>query len=78
MKDEREWIEVTWGPMTFTPAAYSSFKVGPFSARVEVQPDESPEDAIDKAMAVLRKKGELEFKATALWFKGALANMANR
>lgn len=67
-----EWIEVTWGEEVFSPVQYNSFRVGPFSCRVQQRRGETPEQAWDRGYALLRQKAQEERKRKAGEFLAAL------
>jgi hypothetical protein len=57
-----EPVTATWGERTFTPVAYNTFKVGPFSYTTQVRPGESPEAAISRAQAIVDRQGQAAFE----------------
>jgi hypothetical protein len=46
-------VTATWGDEAFTPVPFNSFRVGPFSLTTAVRPDETPEQAMDRAYTFL-------------------------
>lgn len=60
-----ESATVTYGKETFTPRAFNTFEVGPFTATVNVLDDESLTSAMESANQELREFAAIEFKRKA-------------
>ncbi len=58
-------VTATYGKETFTPRAFNTFEVGPFTATVNVLDDESLTSAMESANQELREFAAIEFKRKA-------------
>lgn len=59
---EGDYVVATWGPMKFAPIQFHSFDVGPFLYRTRIAPDETPEEALNRAYAWCEKQGRAAFR----------------
>lgn len=60
--DAGDKFTFTFGAESFSPVAYNSFTVGPFSATVTVRKGEGVEDVYLRAYQILQQIFEVEFK----------------
>ena len=70
-----EELTVTVGASTYSPVSFNTFSVGPFTARVTIQPDETVEDAYVRATHELLAIEQAEYEmALDRYFKRLVHN----
>lgn len=63
-------IKVQWGPETFTPVAYHTVVIGPFSCEVHVRQGETEEQAFTRAWSFLDRMGQRAYQEQIKAFLG--------
>jgi hypothetical protein len=59
--------------MLMAPRQFNNFKVGPFEMTTTVAPDETPEQAMQRAYAVCEGQARASYKAKLAAFEAAFA-----
>lgn len=73
-----EVVSVVHGAETFTPRPYNTFVVGPFTMTTSIRPNETPEEAVDRASRHLEDQAEREFKRKADLFLQKLSWLVSK
>lgn len=55
-------ITVTMGEQAFSPVPYNTFRVGPLTYTTSVNDHETPEEAVERATAVLIEQFQTQFE----------------
>lgn len=58
----KQFVTYTCGEEKFSPVSYNSFTVGPFSMTLEVEDDETPIDALNRARKMIEGYMEKRFE----------------
>lgn len=61
-------MTVTYGEQSYSPVAYHTFRVGPFSAVVDVEPEDDSDGRVWETHGWLRRIAEEAFKREAIDF----------
>jgi hypothetical protein len=52
-EEKPDTVTVTWSEERFAPVQYHSFGIGPFWMTTKIRPDETPEQAMERAYTAL-------------------------
>lgn len=73
-----DYEEVTWGECVFHPVPFNGFRVGPFTARVQVLPGQDREEVRRKALDSLERTARAEFKRKAEHWSECMKKLEGR
>jgi hypothetical protein len=76
--DEGQTVSATWPEQVFTPVAYNSFRVGPFSASSIVRDCETIAEAIERVRAQLSVVAQRAFDEESERYLQNLASVTVR
>jgi hypothetical protein len=74
--NDREWVEVQWGPELYSPVSYQTVTIGPLTSRTYVREGETRQQAIGRVWNELNNAAKVIFAAERQQFLDRCAAIA--